>query len=71
MENNYIIMHLDRPGKYLEAVSLEKDSTELTYTEDRSKAIRLNKEEAEATIEFITNVIDWEEGEQLHILRVM
>lgn len=39
--------------------------TGTNWTVNTQDAIPFNKEEAEATIEFITNVIDWELGEKL------
>ena len=66
---NYVIKREDQPGQMLMRLSigahpfLHPDE----WTKYETRAIRFNKEEALATIEFITNVVDEYLGEQLYI----
>ena len=72
MENKYIITDLRYRGHYLQAVSLSKtregQQTSLMWTYDQKKAIQLNIDEAIATINFIIDVINQEEGVHLHAM---
>lgn len=65
----YVITREDNPGLMLESLTLESwfemYTTENTWTIEPILAMHFNKEEAQAVIEFITNVIDQELGEQL------
>lgn len=63
----YVIKREDRPGQMLTGVGIgNRRIIETTSWSGLARhAIQFEKEEAEATIEFITNVIDWELGEQL------
>lgn len=70
--SNYVIKRVDKPtlmlsgvgiGSCVNAMSLQTTN----WTISKSAALHFNQEEAEATIEFITNVIDWELGEQLFV----
>ena len=66
---NYVIRREDQPNKMLMRLSigahpfLHPDE----WTTSETRAIRFNKEEAQATLDFITNVIDEYLGEQLYI----
>lgn len=65
----YTITRADHPGHYLKGLgigccnAIHPDR----WTVYEPYAIRFNFEEAEATIKFITDVIDFELGEQLVI----
>ena len=68
-EQQYTITRADRPGQYLKGLGIGSCNTihPDRWTLYEPHAIRFNEEEAKATIEFITNVINWELGEQLFI----
>lgn len=67
--NNYVIKREDQPGQMLKGLGigscriLHPDQ----WTDHPRIAIKFNEEEAKATIEFITNVIDEYLGELLYI----
>lgn len=65
----YVIKREDRPGLMLRGLGIGCNNNYYTnqteWTRSVSTAIQFNEEEAQATIEFITNVIDWELGKQL------
>lgn len=68
----YVIKREDRPGMMLQGLGIGCDAnnytnqTEWTTTEFYAYKAE-NEEEAQAIIDFITNVICWELGEQLSI----
>ena len=68
-EELYTITRHDIPGQYLKGLGIGTCNTihPDRWTLYEPNAIRFNKEEAEATIQFITDVIDQELGEQLSI----
>ena len=65
----YVIKREDRPGQMLRGLGIGSCNTlhPCQWTNRKRIAVQFEKEEAEATIEFITNVIDCELGEQLYI----
>lgn len=65
----YVIKRADQKGRMLRGLGIGSRNALRPdqWTSCISHAISFEKEEAEATIEFITNVIDWELGEQLYI----
>ena len=68
----YILKRADRPGEMLRGCGIGCNANAYTYSTEWTTAIRYalhfeNREEAQATIDFIFNVIDWELGEQLEI----
>lgn len=68
----YVIKREDRPGMMLQGLGIGcnannyTNQTEWTTTEFYAYKAE-NEEEAQAIIDFITNVICWELGEQLSI----
>ena len=68
----YVIKREDRPGQMLKGLGIgsRNQIRPDEWTKVTRFAIQFEKEEAEATIEFISNVIDWELGEQLYIEEV-
>lgn len=68
----YVIKRADRPGMMLQGLGIGcnannyTNQTEWTTTEFYAYKAE-NEDEAQAIIEFITNVICWELGEQLSI----
>lgn len=68
--DNYVIKRDDQLGRMLMGLSMENANPYTTYktewTEDQRHALHLTREEAQATIEFIINVIDEALGEQLY-----
>lgn len=71
----YIIKRDDRPGLMLQGLGIGcnannyTEQTEWTTTEFYAYKAE-NEETAQAVIDFITNVIDWELGEQLTIVEL-
>lgn len=69
----YVIKRADRPGLMLSGVGIGSCTGSIIPSNNNwaiktSYALQFeNQEEAQATIDFITNVIDWELGEQLYI----
>lgn len=65
----YVIKREDQPGKMLKGLGIGSCNPLFPdqWTKYEPVAIKFEREEAEATIEFITNVINWELGEQLYI----
>ena len=65
----YTITRADRPGHYLKGLGIGCCNTlhPDRWTIYEPYAIRFNEEEAKATIEFITNVIDEYLGENLYL----
>lgn len=65
----YTITRADKPGQYLKGLGIGSCNAihPDRWTLYEPHAIRFNEEEAEATIQFIQNVIDQELGEQLTI----
>ena len=65
----YVIMREDRPGQRLKGLGIGTCNPLYPdqWTRNKSIAIQFNEEEARATIEFITNVLDEYLGEQLYI----
>ena len=65
----YVIKREDRPGQMLKKLSIGsyRIMGPDQWTTITSEAIQFSREEAEATIEFITNVIDEYLGEQLYV----
>lgn len=68
-EQLYVIKRADHEGRYLRGLGIGCCNTihPDRWTSYEPNAIRFNVEEAKATIEFITNVINWELGEQLYL----
>ena len=68
----YVIKREDRPGQMLRGLGI--GSCNPLYPDQWTKypscAICFNKEEAKATIVFITNVLDEYLGEQLYIEKI-
>lgn len=66
----YVIKRMDRPELMLQGLGIGcnannyTEQTEWTHAEFYAYKAE-NKETAQAVIEFITNVMDWELGEQL------
>lgn len=69
MEQLYVIKRADHEGRYLRGLGIGCCNTihPDRWTSYEPNAIRFNKDKGKATIEFITNVIDWELGEQLYL----
>lgn len=65
----YVIKREDKPGQMLTGVGIgNRRITDTTSWSGLTRhAIQFEREEAEATIDFITDVINWELGEQLYI----
>lgn len=65
----YVIKREDKPGEMLTGVGIgNRRITDATSWSILARhAIQFEKEEAEATIEFIANVIDWELEQELYI----
>ena len=67
----YVIRREDRPEMMLSGVGIGSSLNPMmlqatNWTVSKSMALQFEEGEAEATIEFLTNVIDWELGEQLY-----
>ena len=69
MEQLYVIKKAEHYDRYLRGLGIGCCNTihPDRWTCYEPNAIRFNEEEAKATIEFITKVIDWELGEQLYM----
>ena len=67
--SKYIIKREDRPGMMLQGLGIGCCNTihPDRWTSYEPNAIRFNENEGNATIEFITNVIDEYLGEQLYL----
>lgn len=67
----YVIKREDRPGLMLMGMGIGCNNNAYIHNTEWCKltrlAVQFNEDEAQATIDFITNVIDWELGEQLYI----
>lgn len=69
-EQHYIIVRGN--GMKLIEMHLMGNMRELRWSKklESKYAVRFNKEEALETIQFITNIIDWELGEELRIIPI-
>ena len=70
--SKYIIKREDRPGMMLQGLGIGCNANNYTeqteWTNAEFYAYKAeNEETAQAVIDFITNVIDWELGEQLTV----
>lgn len=65
----YYIQHLDKPGCMISGVGIGscRITRSIIWTKSKSHALHFEKEEAEATIAFIRNVVDWELADGLYI----
>ena len=70
MEKKYIIVRDN--GMWLLEMHLVGSFRDLRWTKKGKPehSLTFNEEEALQTIQFITNVIDWEIGEELNIVRI-
>lgn len=70
MKEQYIIVRDN--GMWLTEIHLAGNFRDLKWTKagKPEHGLRFNEEEAAETIQFITNVIDWEVGEELNIVRI-
>ena len=71
--SNCIIKN-EETGKYISFILIGRMgiAKEIKYTKDKQLALIFeNTEEAEATIRFIGEVIDWELEEQLQIVKII
>ena len=68
MEQRYVIKRKDRPGQMLKGLGIGTCNPLYPdqWTKHPAIAIQFNKEEAQATIDFINNVLDEYLGEQLY-----
>ena len=68
--DRYIIRN-EETGEMLAGLLIEQEPgrirMERAWTQVKSKALKLNQEEAQATIQFINDVIDWELAQQLTV----
>lgn len=71
----FVIKRTDKPGLLLSGVGMGSCTNSITpsninWANHTSYALQFeNQEEAQATIDFITNVIDWDLGDQLIIVK--
>lgn len=65
----YYIQHLDKPGCMISGVGIGSCRTthSVMWAKSKSYALHFEKEEAEATIAFIRDVVDWELADGLYI----
>lgn len=68
----FVIKHMDNPDFYISGISLNNCATHhpVRWTMGEGDALYLEKEEAEATIKFIEDVIDYELAGSLAIKSV-
>ena len=67
----YYIIRNEKTGEMLAGLLIEQEPggirMERAWTQVTNKALKLNQEEAQATIQFINDVIDWELAQQLTV----
>lgn len=69
--DTYVITREDYPNLMLLEIHVSRINPQMiracTWTRDPEWALHYNQEEAQAVVDFITNAVDWELGEQLEI----
>lgn len=66
----YVITREDNPNLMLLEIHITRinpKALQTTWTRDPEWALHYNQDEAKAVVDFITNVVDWELGEQLQV----